>query len=402
MLERSISISSREMQDLYLELKQSSETQLALEREFLDSIIENLPEMVFVKDAESLQIVRFNLAGETLMGWERSELIGKTAHDLLPPEKATAIALKDREVLRRRDVDMAEEWVETRYNGPRVLHTKRIPIRDEHGVPKYLLGISHDITELRQHAEQLEKARDAAEAASRAKSEFLANMSHELRTPLSAIIGFGEVLQDGMHGQLNERQARDVSHMLDGGRHLLQLIQHILDLSRIEAGHDDLDLKELDLLKVVLDVQDIIRPLAEKKGISLEIDLAARQNLRAFADELRLRQILINLLNNAVKFTPAGGHVNLSASLQASELVVTVRDDGIGIPLEDQERIFAPFEQVDSSYARQEQGTGLGLALCRRLVGLHAGRLWVQSEPGRGSAFHFTLQASARRLSCAS
>jgi PAS domain S-box-containing protein len=359
---------------------------------FLDSIIENLPEMVFVKDAETLSFVRFNRAGEELLGWPRSALIGKSDYDFFPAEEAEFFVSKDREVLRGHDVlDIPEECIQTRSQGTRWLHTKKIPIRDEHGDPKYLLGISHDITELRRHEEELRKARDAAEAASQAKSEFLANMSHELRTPLNAILGFGEVLQDGLHGPLAPRQQRDINHILEGGRHLLRVITDILDLSRVEAGRFEMTPQRLDVFSVVASASELIRPLAEKKQLRLRLG-EQDEPLYVRADELRTRQILYNLLSNAVKFTREGGDLLVDACADTSgNVVVSVTDDGIGIAPDDHDRIFAPFEQVDSSYARHKQGTGLGLALTRRLVELQGGTISVESALGAGSTFRFTL-----------
>lgn len=416
MLERSINISSREMKELYEELKQSSESQLAIERDrlrlavaeaqrlnqFLDSIIENLPEMVFVKDAENLSFVRLNRAGEELLGVSQEELLGKNDHDFFPPEQAEAFISRDREVLGGREiVEIPDEPIDTRH-GMRRLHTKKIPILDGDGNPKYLLGISHDVTELRRQAEELAGARDAAEAASRAKSEFLANMSHELRTPLNAIIGFAEVLRDRLRGPLNPKQERDVDHILDSGRHLLRVINDILDLSRVEAGRCDLELTELDVLDALDGAVAIVTPLAEKKRMTIDIESSLRV-LSVRADELRLRQILFNLLSNAVKFTSEGGKVGVSARVDdGGRVVISVRDDGVGITEADQARIFGAFEQVDTSHARRQQGTGLGLALTRRLIELHGGRIWLESTLGEGSVFHFTLQAAASRIPRAS
>jgi PAS domain S-box-containing protein len=413
MLERSISISSREMKVLYEELKRSSESQLAIERDrlrfavaeaqrlnqFLDSIIENLPETVFVKDADDLTYVLFNRAGQKLLGVSEDALVGKNDYDFFPPDQAEEFIRQDREVLGGREiVETLDEPIDTRYLGTRRLHTKKIPILDGDGHPKYLLGIAHDVTELRQQAEELARARDAAEAASRAKSEFLANMSHELRTPLNAIIGFAEVLKDRLRGPLNPKQARDVDHVLDSGRHLLRVINDILDLSRVEAGRCDLDLVELDVQDVLGGAVAIVAPLAEKKNTTIDIE-AFEQSLYVQADELRLRQILFNLLSNAVKFSSEGGKVAVWADAdERGQVTVSVRDDGVGITETDQSRIFDAFEQVDASHARRQQGTGLGLALTRRLVELHGGRIWLESQLGVGSVFHFTLQAAAARI----
>jgi signal transduction histidine kinase/CheY-like chemotaxis protein len=244
--------------------------------------------------------------------------------------------------------------------------------------------------------EDLRRAKTAADAANVAKSAFLANMSHELRTPLNAIIGFSEVLVDRKFGDLNEQQESYVGHVLESGQHLLRLINDVLDLSKVEADRMDLHLEPCDLPEVVGEVVGTLQEMTSAKGVSLTVSLDA---LPLVADVGRLKQILYNLLSNAIKFTPAGGSVTVRSaveSLPSPSLRVSVADTGIGIRPEDQERVFREFEQIDSAYARAQRGTGLGLALTRRLVELHGGRLWLESEgEGHGSTFHFTLPLRA-------
>jgi signal transduction histidine kinase len=250
----------------------------------------------------------------------------------------------------------------------------------------------------------VEPGERAAEVASRAKTRFLANMSHELRTPLNAIIGFSELLEDQTFGSLDSKQNRYVSHILSSGRHLLRLINDVLDLAKVEAGHVRVELSEFDAAETLKDVQRMIKPLASGKSISLREDIEA-DALTIIADEPKFKQVMYNLLSNALKFTPRGGSVKVAAhrvggasAFQRVEgdgsewLQVSVSDSGVGIRGEDQERIFGEFEQIDSSVAREQTGTGLGLALTRRLVELHGGRIWVESEgEGRGSTFVFGL-----------
>ncbi len=243
---------------------------------------------------------------------------------------------------------------------------------------------------LRDSELKLQMANQDLASANRLKSEFLANMSHELRTPLNAIIGFSELLQDQVFGPLNERQAKYVGNILTSGRHLLQLINDILDLSKIEAGRMDLNLETFALREALSEVETIVNPLAARKRIALKLDLDASLP-PVVADRSKVKQIMYNLLSNAIKFTGEGGSVTVSDRLADGWIEVSVRDTGIGIRPEDTERVFQEFRQADGSAARQYEGTGLGLALTRRFVRMHGGEVWLQSEVGKGSTFFFTL-----------
>ena len=245
------------------------------------------------------------------------------------------------------------------------------------------------IEHARLYRDLIEKGRQL-EAASRHKSEFLANMSHELRTPLNAILGFSEVLWERMFGDLNEKQAEFVQDILGSGRHLLSLINDILDLSKVEAGRMDLHLASFDLSLAIESAVSLIRERAARQGIALTV--AADESLgEMVADERKVRQILLNLLSNAVKFTPAGGRVEVKAERAGDWAELSVRDTGIGIAPEDQAAVFEEFRQVGGPAAQQLEGTGLGLALAKRFVELHGGTIGVQSEVGKGTTFTFTL-----------
>ncbi len=236
---------------------------------------------------------------------------------------------------------------------------------------------------------ELEEKSTQLEVASRHKSEFLANMSHELRTPLNAIIGFSEVLLERMFGELNAKQEEYLRDIFASGRHLLSLINDILDLSKVEAGRMELELADFDLGEALTSAATLVRERAGRKEIALHVTVDARLG-QVRADERKIRQVLLNLLSNAIKFTPERGRIEVRAVPADGVAQVSVTDTGVGIAPEDQETVFEEFRQVGASSAKQE-GTGLGLALCRKLVELHGGKIWIESQVGVGSTFTFTI-----------
>jgi signal transduction histidine kinase len=238
-------------------------------------------------------------------------------------------------------------------------------------------------TELQERTSQLQ-------VANRHKDEFLANMSHELRTPLNAIIGFSEVMLERMFGDLTAKQEEYLNDILSSGRHLLSLINDILDLSKIEAGRMELELADFDLPAAIDNALTLVHERAARRGLTLtrHVDEA----LGAFrGDERKIKQVLLNLLSNAIKFTPEGGTVDVRAQLKGPVVQLAVADTGVGIAPEDQELVFEEFRQVGTDVAKKHEGTGLGLALARRFVELHGGNLWLESEVGVGSTFTFEL-----------
>ncbi len=270
-----------------------------------------------------------------------------------------------------------------------------VPNRDEMGA--LAADLNRMSEELRRLYQELKAVNQRLEAASRHKSEFLANMSHELRTPLNAIIGFSEVLSERMFGELNEKQAEYVQDILGSGRHLLSLINDILDLSKVEAGRMELAPTRFNLPATLEDAITLVKERAGRHGIALDLDVDEGLG-DVVGDERKIRQSLLNLLSNAVKFTPEGGRVGVRAVLVDGAVEISVSDTGVGIAAEDQERIFEEFRQVGTDYARKQEGTGLGLALTRKFVELHGGRIRVTSEVGRGSTFTFSLPLRERRF----
>jgi two-component system, NtrC family, sensor kinase len=225
--------------------------------------------------------------------------------------------------------------------------------------------------------------------ASRHKSEFLANMSHELRTPLNAIIGFSEVLSERMFGEINEKQAEYLDDILESGRHLLSLINDILDLSKIEAGRMELEATDFDLPSAIESTLMLVRERAHRRGITLARNIDERLAMIR-GDERKVKQVLLNLLSNALKFTPEGGQIGVQAELRDGAAEISVTDTGVGIAPEDQETVFEEFRQVGMA-SKKVEGTGLGLAISRKFIELHGGKIWVKSQVGAGSTFAFTL-----------
>jgi signal transduction histidine kinase len=256
-----------------------------------------------------------------------------------------------------------------------------VPNRDELGA--LAANVNRMSAELGRLVQQVE-------IANRNKSEFLANMSHELRTPLNAIIGFSEVLGEKMFGELNDKQLEYAHDIHSSGQHLLMLINDILDLSKIEAGRRELELSTFDLAELLGDASMLVRERAGRHGLELALDVA--EGIGDWvADQRKVKQVVINLLSNAVKFTPAGGTVTLRACRSQEAVEIAVIDTGVGIALEEQALVFEEFRQATGDHLRKAEGTGLGLALAKRFVELHGGTIRVESAPGRGSTFAFTL-----------
>ncbi|MHA7817448.1 MAG: PAS domain S-box protein [Pseudohaliea sp.] len=368
-----------------------AEEKLRASATFLESIVENMPAMIFLKHAADLSFALLNRAGEELLGRSRTELIGRSDFNFFPQQQAEFFSRQDRLVLESADVvDIPREPIETTA-GTRILHTRKLALRDARGEPEYLLGISQDITERVQAEAALLAARDEAERANRAKSEFLSVMSHELRTPMNAIIGFGQLLDydEGLSADHRE----NVREILKAGEHLLQLINEVLDLARVESGTVKLSLEPVAVGPLVEECLGLVVTLAEQRGIDVRLDDPGP--VQVLADRTRLKQALLNLLSNAIKYNHEGGRVRVAVEAGAGEaLRIVVADTGPGIAADKLDGLFRPFNRLDAEHSDIE-GTGIGLALTRRIVELMAGTVGVESEPGVGSRFRIELPAAS-------
>ncbi len=352
-------------------------------RERLKTIIDNTLCGILLIEASGKKIVNANPVALMTIGMPEKELLGESCHRFLSPEEEAKCLSFDP----NHPSDVAESSL-LNARGESVPILKSVaPVSI--GGTAYFVESFIDLSERKKAEEELLQAKFAAEGANRAKSEFLATMSHELRTPLTAIIGFSDLMLGGITGGLDEQNTRFLKNISNSGKHLLALINNILDLSKIEAGKMDLEVENFSVHEVFADTRTVTTPLSLKKNISVDFDV--EQDLFISADRVRFKQILYNLVSNAIKFTPNEGSVKVSALRCEDRVRVKVEDTGIGIAKEDMEELFRPFKQIDSATNRHYEGTGLGLVLVRKFVEMHGGLLQVESEPGNGSSFIFDL-----------
>ncbi len=392
-LERSIDISSREMQGLYQDLKRKTDSELQLSYAVLRATLESASEGILVVDG-SRSVVAVNRRYAEMMRVP-DDIIDSSDHDAIV--SASMEQLPDRDLVRAR-IEAIHATHDT-FRDELVLIDGRIidrysaPVRRPDGANGGRVTFFRDITAERTAHDELRSAWRAAEAASTAKSMFLANISHELRTPLNAVIGIADLLQLESGEPVTKRQRAYLEGITESGRHLLALVNDVLDLAKIEAGKQELTLETVDVCTAIEDALPALVPLAHHRGVSIEISVnsAVRPVL---ADRLRLRQVLYNLMTNALKFTDRGGRVTITARDSGPCVAIAVADTGIGIAEADLPRLFQAFEQLVPPSGDRPNGTGLGLALTKRLVVMHDGTLEVASEPGVGTTFTVRIPAA--------
>jgi two-component system, cell cycle sensor histidine kinase PleC len=398
---------------------------LEYERNLLHALMDNAPDAIFFKD-RTLHFTRVNSAQAALLGaGEPGDVVGKLLADLLTPGRAAAVEEQERDLIDR-GVPLLDkvESVHDAVGDVQWFSISKVPIRQGDEVMG-LVGIARDITkrkqaedylrrahdelqkaveertrwlrqEIRRRAqaeEQARAARDCAEAASRAKTIFLANMSHELRTPLNAIIGFSELATTLMDDGELERYGGYLGNIGESAQHLLRVITDILEVSRVEVGKVTLREVEVDVGEVAQSALRLVGHVANAKRQSLSLDLAAGLP-RLKADERLVKQILLNLVSNAAKFTPEGGHVAVSAALVEGAITITVQDDGVGIATKDIPLVLQPFGQVENAMSPKQEGTGLGLPLAKGFMELHGGVLTLSSTVGKGTVVVLTFPPS--------
>ncbi|HEY4056352.1 MAG TPA: PAS domain-containing protein [Kofleriaceae bacterium] len=361
-------------------LKRAQEEAVRANR-FLDAIIENIPDMVFVKDADRLAFTRFNRAGEKLLGVPRTDLIGKSDYDMFPPEEAKHFQAKDRATLESGQmVEIAEEPIHTQ-TGQRWLHTKKVPILDEQGIPRFLLGISHDITEAKANHAALVAAKERAEAANKELESFSYSVAHDLRSPLRGIDGFAQALSEDYADKLDDAGQRYLQRVREAAQRMALLIDDLLALSRVTRA--EFVPQRVDLSSIATSVLSSLARTEPDRSVETVIEPA----LMTDGDPRLIAIAFENLLGNAWKFTSKTPNARIHVG--RAEGRYFVRDNGAGFDQQFAHKLFGTFQRLHSE--NEFPGTGIGLATVARIIERHRGRVWAEGTPGEGATFYFTL-----------
>ncbi|MBI5961815.1 MAG: response regulator [Chloroflexi bacterium] len=377
---------------------QQAEQELAKERNLLRVLIDNFPDLIYIKDREGHFIVS-NLAVAHLMGTMPDDLVGKTDFDFYPRDIAVPYYEDEQRIIQFGEslINREEHSLDQKTGKSGWLLTTKVPYTDPTGDIVGIIGIGRDITALKEAQMALEQAKSEAEAASRTKSAFLANMSHELRTPLNAIIGYSELIEEECADLGQDNFIPDLKKIQTAAKHLLALVNDILDLSKIEAGKMDLYLEIINVPHMINDIAVTVTPLMEKNANRLEVTCPGDLGTM-YADLTKVRQVIFNLLSNAAKFTKEG-IVKLDVSRRSDSdqewIVIHVADTGIGMTPDQVSRLFSDFSQADSSTTRKYGGTGLGLSISKHFCQMMGGAVAAQSDYGKGSIFTVQLPVTA-------
>ncbi|HWR26128.1 MAG TPA: response regulator [Methanosarcina sp.] len=350
----------------------------------LETVLGSIISGILLIDAETSIIVEANPVAEEMIGLPKRKIVGNVCHHFICPADEGKCPIRDLGM----KVDRSERVLLNKDGNKTPILKSVVPVTLSG--KKYLVESFVDMTKIKEAEKGLIQGKIEAETANRAKSEFLATMSHELRTPLNSIIGFSDLMIGGNVGDIAPMQKKFLGNISTSGKHLLGLINNILDMSKIEAGKMELNSELFAVKDLFTEVEQLISPLVEKKG--LKVEFSREEKLTTiYADKIRFKQILFNLASNAIKFTPTGGKITISSKVKEEIAQFSVTDTGIGISEEDKQKLFKPFTQVDSSISRKYEGTGLGLVLVKKFVELHGGNISCESEVGKGTTFTFEI-----------
>jgi PAS domain S-box-containing protein len=391
-LERRVEGRTQELQQEIIERRRGQD-ELKRAEAFLNSIVENIPNMIFVKGAKELRFLRLNKAGEELLGCSKEDLIGKNDYDFFPKEQADFFIAKDRQVLKEKNLlDIPEESVQTRSRGTRILHTKKIPVFDEEKRPVYLLGISEDITERKTAEDAIKNLNEdlrinaiRLEAANKELEAFSYSVSHDLRSPLRHLDGFSQILLEDYAEKLDDQGRNYLHQVQEASRRMAQLIDDLLNLSRVTRA---------ELRRETVDLSGIVETVAEalkKEQPDRAVEFVIEKGITTVGDAHLLKVVMDNFLGNSWKYTGkrSQARIEFGRTMRDEKMVCFIRDNGAGFDMTYAHKLFGAFQRLHSP--SEFPGTGIGLATAQRIIHRHGGRVWAEGIPDQGATFYFTL-----------